>query len=56
MIQFWDTLTLSEIINIPEFTSAMQNSDVLLGADARFDVKAKGRPLPDIKWYAHGYT
>ena len=46
----------TEKMEAPEFTQKPKNKDVKEGAKAKFEVKVKGKPLPEITWYVcqHG--
>ena len=45
-----DLPPLAEKMEPPIFTQKPLNKDVKEGSKTRFDVTAKGKPLPDIEW------
>ena len=45
------TITVTEKMDPPVFTQKPYNKDVNEETKARFDAKAKGKPLPEITWY-----
>ena len=39
-------------MELPVFTKKPKKSDVQEGCKVSFDCTVKGKPLPEIKWYA----